>query len=94
MHFQGKIMKFIFAAALALLAAACSQTDAPRQMFAAKPQTACAQRACTMEYKPVCATIDYNGKQVQHTFGNRCAVCSDIGKVVVVSSGTCSKPLR
>ena len=94
--------KTLSALAAALMLAACQSAPAPNAAAAPPaPVTApamaevagskqtCSRRACTMEYEPVCATIAYNGELRRHTFGNRCAVCSDLGRVVRVEAGSC-----
>lgn len=94
--------KILTTLAAALMLAACQSAPAPSAAASAPsaPVTApavaeiagkqgCSRRACTMEYEPVCATISYNGELSRHTFGNRCAVCSDLGKVLKVEAGSC-----
>lgn len=94
--------KILTTLAAALMLAACQSAPAPGaaesapQPKVAAPAVAeiavkqgCSRRACTMEYEPVCATISYNGELHRHTFGNRCAVCSDLGRVVKVEAGSC-----
>lgn len=76
-------------ALLLLLLAACSHTP---ETVPAKPAThteSCGKRMCTREYEPVCATIEQNGRTVQQTFGNRCSVCSDTGRIVKLAQGAC-----
>lgn len=76
-------------ALILLLLAACSHTP---ETAPAKPATlteSCSKRMCTREYEPVCATIEQNGRTVQQTFGNRCSVCSDTGRIVKLAQGAC-----
>lgn len=85
--------KILTTLAAALMLAACQSAPQPNVAAPAVAEIAgkqgCSRRACTMEYEPVCATISYNGELSRHTFGNRCAVCSDLGKVVKVEAGSC-----
>ncbi|OPH38974.1 hypothetical protein [Moraxella equi] len=49
-------------------------------------------RHCTMEYMPVCATLEQNGQQFTKTFGNRCSAHTFIDEgvtVVDVRDGDC-----
>ena len=48
---------------------------------------------CTMEYFPVCATLEQNGQRFDETFGNRCAAHTFIPndtKVIDVRDGECN----
>lgn len=51
----------------------------------------CAQRICTMQYDPVCATIEENGRTRQQTFGNSCTVCTENGRIVHTRKGACER---
>lgn len=73
----------------ALLLAACQSPQPAADTQTSDAAQSCHRRMCTMQYEPVCATIDYNGQLKQHTFGNSCAVCSDLGKIVAVKKGSC-----
>lgn len=76
-------------ALLLLLLAACSHTPETAATPAAPHTESCSKRMCTREYEPVCATIEQNGRTVQQTFGNRCSVCSDTGRIVKLAQGAC-----
>ena len=77
-------------ALLLLLLAACSHTPETAPAKPATPHTeSCNKRMCTREYEPVCATLEQNGRTMQQTFGNRCSVCSDTGRIVKVAQGAC-----
>lgn len=76
-------------ALLLLLLAACSHTPETTPAKPAPLTESCSKRMCTREYEPVCATIEQNGRTMQQTFGNRCSVCSDTGRIVKVAQGAC-----
>ncbi|RPD86626.1 hypothetical protein EGK75_07325 [Neisseria weixii] len=83
-------MKRLSVLAALMLLAACHHT--PSVPTPAKPaiQTAsCKKSICTREYAPVCATIQTDGRTVRQTFGNRCSVCSDSGKILKLEKGAC-----
>lgn len=44
---------------------------------------------CTMQYDPVCATIDTKGIIYQKTFGNACTANNADGRVVSITKGAC-----
>lgn len=46
---------------------------------------------CTMQYAPVCARIQINGKTQLKTFSNRCVLGSASVQVVRVTKGECKQ---
>lgn len=52
------------------------------------------QKICTHEYAPVCATIQEGSHTIRQTFGNRCSVCSDEGRILHVQTGACEANLQ
>ncbi|OPH38973.1 hypothetical protein [Moraxella equi] len=84
---------FILTCALALTACTAPNTaDNTNTPTTPKPTLDVEQPVCTMEYMPVCATLEQNGQQFTKTFGNRCSAHSFIPKdtkVIKVDNGAC-----
>ncbi|WP_165010109.1 hypothetical protein [Neisseria yangbaofengii] len=80
-----------FLAALMLLAACHYTPSVPMPAEPAIQTASCKKRFCTREYDPVCAAIQTGGRTVRQTFGNRCSVCSDTGKVLKLEKGACGE---
>lgn len=90
-------MKTVFAALSAALLLAACQSSTPaapdsnqselNQPISRQIGSQCGRRMCTMQYEPVCATIQENGRTREQTFGNRCTVCG--GGIVSVRQGAC-----
>lgn len=81
----------IYALLLPLLLAACQNGAGGDNPPVPQPidNGKCGQRICTMQYDPVCATIETNGRRHKQTFGNNCAVCVDHGHIVRTRQGAC-----
>lgn len=84
---------FILTCALALTACTAPNTaDNTNTPTTSKPTLDVEQPVCTMEYMPVCATLEQNGQQFTKTFGNRCSAHTFIDEgvtVVDVRDGDC-----
>lgn len=49
----------------------------------------CATKICPMVYSPVCVVYENNGRRMQQTFGNDCAVCIAPEFIVSRRQGSC-----
>ncbi|MBE9577674.1 MULTISPECIES: hypothetical protein [Moraxella] len=94
-------MKYLVLLCPLLLTACATPTATPTEPIATDtaepdsstlPKLAMPIRHCTMEYIPVCATLEQNGQRFEKTFGNRCAAHTfipDDTKVIDVRDGDC-----
>ncbi|AWY19704.1 hypothetical protein LP123_03790 [Moraxella bovis] len=94
-------MKYLILLCPLLLTACATPTATPAEPIATDiaepdsstlPKLAMPTKHCTMEYMPVCATLEQNGQQFTKTFGNRCSAHSFIDEgvtVVDVRDGDC-----
>lgn len=94
-------MKYLILLCPLLLTACAKPTATPAEPIATDitesdsstlPKLAMPTKHCTMEYMPVCATLEQNGQQFTKTFGNRCSAHSFIPqdtKVINVDNGAC-----
>ncbi|STZ63590.1 Uncharacterised protein [Moraxella lacunata] len=84
-------MKYLALPCLLLLTACSTAQTEPNDTPPVRPILN-NQPVCTMEYMPVCATLEQNGQQFTKTFGNRCSAHSFIPKdikVIKVDDGAC-----
>lgn len=95
-------MKAAFSALLYILCLAAAGSVAaesrPRSPLLKQPKSEldfplqdnrCKQRICTMQYEPVCATIEVGGRTYRQTFSNSCMVCSSRGIITKIRKGAC-----
>lgn len=90
-------MKAVILSVLALALAACQSPrpflHTPLAIAQPKPigDSSCASRACPATLDPVCVVYENNGRRMQQTFGNDCAVCIAPEFIVSHRRGACER---